>query len=79
MEVLLQLHNRGSILKNVPLDSLLCCALICAALCTCARIQLLSVARPGVSVYVADDTLARHLPKHLYTLLLVVECSSGVL
>ena len=27
MEVLLQLHNRGSILKNVPLDSLLRCAL----------------------------------------------------
>ena len=32
----------------------------------CARIRLLSLARPGVSENVTRHTLARHLPEHLY-------------
>ena len=41
----------------------------------CARIQPMSLARPGVSENVADDTLAQHLPEHLYTTcLLFVQC-----
>ena len=45
----------------------------------CARIRLLPLAQPGVSENVTDDTLARHLPEHLYMLCLLSSCSSGVL
>ena len=40
----------------------------------CARIRLLSLARPGVSKNVADDSLAWHLPEHLYMLCLLSSC-----
>ena len=51
--------------KNVPRDSLLCCTMLCAMLCTCARIRLLSPAPPGVSENVTDDTLAWHFLEYL--------------
>ena len=40
----------------------------------CARIRLLSLARPGVSENVTHHTLARHLLEHLYTPCLLSSC-----
>ena len=40
----------------------------------CARIQLLSLVRPGVSDNVTNNTLVQHLPEHLYTPCLLSSC-----
>ena len=52
--------------ERSPRECILCCAQIRVALMYFTRIRLLSLARPGVSENVTDDTLA-HLPEHLYT------------
>ena len=74
MDVLLLLHNRGSILKNVPRDSVYCVAHNLRCPMYCARIRLLSLARPGLSENVTDDTLAWHLLEHLYMPCLLSSC-----
>ena len=75
MEVLLKLHNRGSILKNFPRDSLLCLRTDSRySMYLCEDTRLLSLVRSGDSENVAVDTLVWHLPEHLYTLCLLSPC-----
>ena len=74
MEVLLLLCNRGSILKNVPHESVYCVVDRFALPYVLCEDTTSALARPGVSENVTNDTLARNLPEYLYTPCLLSSC-----